>query len=391
MNPELAVIALLFKFLDKTEVAGLILALTVYSLGKYSKDPEKNLDRLISLGIALLMVLLTFKNLMPEYAAAPSMLVAAFRKRTPYYFGIPVYFILGFLFLTSFPNPWEWEFSVLIALTMSLASSLVVYALRNEFISTSLLLANASILITFDIYRITVSREELFFGFLIAFLLSLIAYRSKIADETGLMAATIVGMLIIVSSDIRFFIALILFYAIGSMATKYKYRQKESLGVGEPAGGARGYSNVFANSLPALFFALNYGYFSISPFSAAFVASLSAALGDTMASEIGKTARKVYLITNFERVKPGESGGVSFIGEISAFAGSAIISIYAFVSGILGGYEAIVALTAGFIGIHVDSILGATAEKKGLMGNSGVNFFSTLFSGILALLILIQW
>ena len=389
MNLELAVIALLFKFLDQMEIIGLILALAVYSLRNYSKDPEKNLDRLISLGIALLMILLTFRNLMPEYAVIPSMFVASFRKRTPYYFGIPIYFTLGFLFLRSFPGQWEWEFSALIALTISLASSLVIYALRNEFISTSLLLANTSILITFDIYRITVSKEELFFGFLIAFLLSLIAHRSRIADETGLMAATIVGMLIIVSAGLKFFIALILFYAIGSMATKYKYRQKELLGVGEPAGGARGYSNVFANSLPALFFALNYGYFSIIPFSAAFIASLSTALGDTMASEIGKTARRVYLITSFERVKPGESGGVSFIGEIFAFGGSAIISLYALFSGILGGYETVIALTAGFVGVHVDSILGATAEKRGLIGNSGVNFFSTLFSGILALLILI--
>ncbi len=391
MNLGLIVVALIYRHLDKLEIIGLILSLLLFYVALWTRKPEnyEHADSLYSLAVSLPFILLSFQGYIPSYAIIPSMIIASFRERVPYYFSIPVYFLLGFLFLRSFPNPWDSEFIALTALTASLTSSLVVYAMKNNFISTALVLTNTSVLITFDIYKIAISREELLFGFLIAFLLSLIAYRSGVADETGLMAATIVGMLIIVSADLRYFISLLLFYAIGSVVTKYKYRQKEMLGIGEPAGGARGYANVFANSLPALFFALNYGYFSLNAFSAAFVASLSTALGDTMASEIGKMSKKVYLITTFERVRAGESGGISFIGEVSALIGSGIIASYAVISGILGFYEGIVALIAGFVGVHLDSILGATAEKRGLIGNSEVNFLSTFFSGVIALLILI--
>uniref|UniRef100_A0A7C4S6A4 DUF92 domain-containing protein n=1 Tax=Geoglobus ahangari TaxID=113653 RepID=A0A7C4S6A4_9EURY len=157
----------------------------------------------------------------------------------------------------------------------------------------------------------------------------------------------------------------------------------------EPAGGARGYSNVFANSLAALFFALNYGYFHIDAFKVGFIASLATALGDTLASEIGKTSKRVYLITNFKPVRPGESGGVSLIGEISAFVGSFIISFYAFVSGMIDVWGFVIALLSGFIGVHIDSILGATLEKKGYLNNSGVNFTATFSSAVLATIILL--
>jgi uncharacterized protein (TIGR00297 family) len=37
-----------------------------------------------------------------------------------------------------------------------------------------------------------------------------------------------------------------------------------------------------------------------------------------------------------------------------------------------------VAVIAGFIGVHIDSVLGATLERKGHLTNSGVNFLATL-------------
>jgi uncharacterized protein (TIGR00297 family) len=130
--------------------------------------------------------------------------------------------------------------------------------------------------------------------------------------------------------------------------------------------------------MPALFFALNYSVLGSDLFLVAFVASVATALGDTLASEIGKTAGRVYLITNFEIVKPGESGGVSFLGEIFAFVGSAVISLLAFGLSIIPLEYLPVAVIAGFIGVHIDSVLGATLERKGHLTNSGVNFLATL-------------
>jgi len=177
-----------------------------------------------------------------------------------------------------------------------------------------------------------------------------------------------------------------MFYALGSASTKYRYPIKLQRGIAEPAGGARGYANVFSNSLPALFFAINYGFYNYPAFSLAFVASVAAALGDTMASEIGKTSEKVYLITNFKRVPAGVSGGVSLKGEIAAIVGCSIVAIVAAIAGIIDPSGAAIVFIAGFIGVHIDSILGATLEQKGLLTNAGVNFFATLSAGLLCLL-----
>jgi uncharacterized protein (TIGR00297 family) len=123
---------------------------------------------------------------------------------------------------------------------------------------------------------------------------------------------------------------------------------------------------------------MNYGVYGSDLFLVSFVASVAAALGDTIASEIGKTSKKVYLITNFERVRAGESGGISLIGEISALAGCGVIVLIAVLSGILPPSLSTIPLIAGFIAVHVDSVLGATLEKYGYLTNSGVNFFATL-------------
>ena len=389
MDVLLAFLAYMYPKIQFNQALGLVLAFLLFS-SKKLKEGRINLrtldDSFSAMMIALFLILvLRFGNI-PQYVVISSLFVSSFRKRLHYSFSMPIYFLLSFLFLSYISNPWNIPLRILISLTSSLASALILYAYRNENISVPLILTNLIVFTVFDIYRINVSVGELALGFVIAFLLSLVAYRSGVADETGLMSATIVGMLIIVSSDIRFFLALILFYAFGSAVTKYRFKEKELLGVGEPAGGARGFVNVFANSLPALFFTLNYSFFGNRAYSIAFIASLSTALGDTMASEIGKLSEKVYLITNLRRVKAGESGGISAIGEVSAFIGCLIISIYSLLSGILGFQEALIAMIAGFVGVHIDSILGATLEKRGLLDNAGVNFFSTLFSGLLVLL-----
>lgn len=392
MDAVTALLAYLFPKLNAGQIMGLTLALLPYRIRNVENFSFRNSeaeDNFSAVLVSLLLFVLVLTGKLPAYAVVPAVFVSSFRKNLHYAVNMVVYFIMAFAFLSYFPNPWDATMRGLIALTLALGSTLVVHANSETSQSLLLMLTNTSVLLAFDIYRIDVSGYELALGFAVAFLLSLIAYRSGVADETGLMAATISGMLIIVAAGFRFFVALLIFYAIGSAVTRYKYREKELLGIGEPAGGARGYVNVFANSMPALFFAMNYGYFRDEVYAAAFVASLATALGDTMASEIGKTAERVYLITNMKRVQPGVSGGVSVIGEISAFAGSLAIPLYAMLAGILEPWHAVIAVIAGFVGVHVDSLLGATLENRGWLNNAGVNFFATLSSGLLCLLILL--
>lgn len=294
-------------------------------------------------------------------------------------FGLAYFFYYHQVTATPIDYNMLFFLSLIGGLTAALVESIDVSSDKRA----TMVLAVATVYLIFDIYKFNVDSFDLAIAFLIAFLLSLAAMKSGIADESGLMSATLVGTLVIVFTRIEFFLLLVTFYLVGSVSTKYKYSLKMEQGVAEPAGGARGYANVFGNSLAPLFFAMTYGVYGHEVFLLGFVASVGAALGDTMASEIGKASEKVYLITNLSRVRSGISGGVSVRGELAALLGAAIIAIASFPLSILVSWQYIlVALVAGFIAIHVDSVLGATMEKKGYLTNSGVNFVSTLSSGL---------
>ncbi len=269
-----------------------------------------------------------------------------------------------------------------LALAGGLTASLVESVDSDADKRVTIILAAATVFSIFKVYIPSASLPSLASAFLISFVMSLVALKAGVADESGLMSATIIGTTLILFTDFRFFVVLLTFYILGSIVTKYKYDLKLSLGIAEQAGGARGYANVFGNSLAPLFFAMHYGVSKHEFFAAAFIASLATALGDTMASEIGKASSKVYLITNFKRVKPGVSGGVSIPGEVAAITGAFIVSAIGSTLGIIEWSNVAATTIAAFAAIHVDSVLGATLEKKGYLTNSTVNLFATLSAGV---------
>ncbi len=302
---------------------------------------------------------------------------------------LALYTILAFAYIyywKFFGLQWSLSYILLLSLMAGLSASLME-SLRVENKPILILLAVSTTLTVFHIYMIETQIEQIFIAFTVSFLLSLMALKAKVADESGLMSATLIGVTVIVFSDFRFFAVLLSFYMLGSAITKYKYSLKLQRGIAEQAGGARGFANVFSNSLPALFFVMNYGVLKLDAFATAFTASVATALGDTMASEVGKTADEVYLITNFKRVKAGESGGISVIGEFAGFVGCLIVSALAFALGVVDLSGLFISTLIGFVGVHVDSILGATLEKRGLLNNAGVNLLATLSSGVFAFVV----
>ncbi|WP_236609665.1 TIGR00297 family protein [Archaeoglobus sulfaticallidus] len=347
-------------------------------IGIYNLNRESSY--LNSYLLALILILASFK--LKYIAGAAMFILVAYELRKKTLFNIMLFSTFSFAYFVFYFKVLgfnlNYEFLFFLSLIGGLTASLVESVDVESDKRTTTMLAVYTVFLIFNIYGFSASFEHLIFAFAISLILSIFAMKSGIADESGLMSATLIGTLMIVFTDIRFFGILLSFYIIGSFATKYRYSLKQKLGVGEPAGGARGYANVFANSLPALFFAMNYGVFGGELFLVSFVASIAAALGDTMASEIGKTSDRVYLITNFKRVNAGVSGGISVKGELSAFLGSFIVAMLAIALSILTVKQAMVALISGLLGVHVDSVLGATLEKKGYLTNSGVNFLATL-------------
>ena len=214
-----------------------------------------------------------------------------------------------------------------------------------------------------------------------------LSYRFRVADLSGLFSAAIIGILLIVFADVRWFLIMLLFMMLGSLATKFRYREKDALGVAQSHGGVRGYFNVFANGLVATGAAILFGVTGHPAFVALYMGSVASAAADTAASEIGVTGKTPYLITTLRPVPRGTNGGVTLRGEAAAVIASVIVAGAAWVMGVADPWMVVVTVIAGFIGTNVDSLVGATLENSGRIGNSGTNLTATFFGGVAGMLL----
>ncbi len=248
---------------------------------------------------------------------------------------------------------------------------------------------SAMVMWLFYTFSYNVETVNLMWALVFSFSLGYLAFKVRIADISAMLSATLLGVVIIISSDKGWFLFSILlaFFLMGSLFTRYKYSYKLAQGVAEGKGGVRGYKNVFSNSLAALSLAVAYGIFPSHGLVllAAYLGSVATACGDTLASEIGETYKgEPRMITTFKKVRPGTDGAISKLGEAAAFFGAFAIAILAFIF-IRNDFILMIAVAAGgFIGTNIDSVLGATLQQKGYLSNNGVNLFATISGAIIA-------
>jgi uncharacterized protein (TIGR00297 family) len=216
----------------------------------------------------------------------------------------------------------------------------------------------------------------------IAFGFGYSSYRLRVADVSGLFSGAMIGIILIVFADVRWFLIMLTFFIIGAGATRYRYTEKERLGVAQEHGGVRGYFNVFANGLVATAAAILYGVTGHPAFVALFMGSVASAAADTAASEIGVTGKTPYLITTLRPVPRGTNGGVTLRGEAAAIIASVLVAAAAWAMGVADPWMVVVTIVAGFVGTNVDSLVGATLENSGRIGNSGTNLTATFFGGV---------
>ncbi len=221
----------------------------------------------------------------------------------------------------------------------------------------------------FEEFRYWVPPEKMLVALVFSLFLGALAYRAKIADVSALLSAALLGVLIIVFSGLPWFLLLLTFFILGGGFTRYKYTYKESIGIAQAKDGIRSYENVFSNSTAALVLAVAYGVFPEHslPIIYAYMGTVATATGDTLASEIGTTAKgKPRMITTLKLSEPGADGAVSSLGEFAAIFGSAIIGVLGYTLGISNDFLLSVLITTagGFFGTNIDSLLGATLQKK---------------------------
>jgi uncharacterized membrane protein len=72
---------------------------------------------------------------------------------------------------------------------------------------------------------------------------------------------------------------------------------------------------------------------------------------------------------------------------VVAFLGGLAVSAVAVILGINTPEMAVICTLAGFVGTNLDSLVGATLENRGFLGNAGTNLLATLGGGIFAVIV----
>ena len=246
---------------------------------------------------------------------------------------------------------------------------------------------------------------------------SIIVLKLKILNFKGTISSIFMGNLVYLVTGIGGFILVIEFFIIGFIGTKFRFKQKRKKGLAQEKDGIRSWENVLANGFAFSLFGTIYHYTNNELFLFAFIASIAIATGDTLATEIGLlSSNKPKLITNFKDVEAGKSGGITILGIFASIIGIIIIIISSLVIGFVLNYYSIFAIIIGsFVGILIDSIIGATIQAQyycvdckkyselqyhhkkkneltkgySFIDNNIVNLLSTTIGSVLSILIII--
>ncbi len=236
----------------------------------------------------------------------------------------------------------------------------------------------------------TVTVAEIVGALVVTVALGYISYALGTANVPGMLTGVLLALLTIVLGGVGWFAVLIAFYALGGLASKYRFDEKTDRGVAQENQGARGTGNVLANSAVALVALVGYAATDhlgvpAAVFGFAFAGAVSTALADTLSSEIGGLFDGPRLITTLRPVDPGTDGAITWQGELAGLTGAGVIGAIAAVGMPLGDpvITGALVVAAGFVGMTVDSLLGALVEG-GRIGNQAVNFLATCAGALVA-------
>ncbi len=203
----------------------------------------------------------------------------------------------------------------------------------------------------------------------------------------GALAGFLVAFAIFAGAGPGGFAALIAVFLVALLTTRLGYRRKQVLGAAEDAHG-RSAAQVLANLGAAAALAIAAGATGRRVLLLLSVAALAEAAADTAASECGEAlSERAYLVTTFRRVPAGTDGGISLPGTLAAVAAALIVASTAAVTREIAWNSVPLVAGAGVLGTLVDSFLGATLERRGILRNNGVNLASTLAAAAIAFLI----
>ena len=191
----------------------------------------------------------------------------------------------------------------------------------------------------------------------------------------GAVTGLIVGLLIYEGTGLTGFTMLCLFFIAGSWATSWHKDEKNINEATQTRTDWQVLANGGVSTILAVIAFIKHG---LSPLLLVMMAgSFASAMADTLSSELGIIyGKRFFNIITFKKDQRGLDGVVSIEGTLIGLAGSAAI---AFQFGLYTDWSNfVIIILAGLTGNVFDSILGATLERKGVIGNNMVNLLNTL-------------
>jgi uncharacterized protein (TIGR00297 family) len=207
--------------------------------------------------------------------------------------------------------------------------------------------------------------------------------------DGGALAGIAVAFCLMLAAGFEGFLALLTVFVLTAFATRIGHHRKQRLGVAE-RGMGRTASQVLANlgaatlcALPVIAFPEFRGILLVGA-----MAALAEAAADTVSSEIGQAwAKRAYMITDFRDARIGTNGAISIEGTLAGCIAAGLVASVSVMVGVVSPYWSPVITVAGIGGMMFDSILGATLENRGRLGNDAVNFISTVVAADLAMVV----
>lgn len=221
--------------------------------------------------------------------------------------------------------------------------------------------------------------SEFLLGLVLSFAVAVAARRLGALTTGGTVTAIGVGTLIFGSGGWRWAALLVLFFATSSILTRWQAGTKPHQ---EHRRGRSG-NQVLANGAVATALALLHGITPSALIASAFAGVIAASTADTWATEIGLLSiTPPRLITTWQIVARGHSGGVTWLGTFGGAAGAAVIAAAA---SVWLDTPMLLVWFAGNVAMTVDSVLGATLEGRWRwMTNDTVNLLATGVGALIA-------
>ena len=218
----------------------------------------------------------------------------------------------------------------------------------------------------------------------ITLIFAVVAHVLRGVNRSGAMAGGLACFLLFMTAGPGAFAALGALFLMTWLSTRLGYRTKHQLGVAERREGRNGWQ-ISANLGVAALSSVAFGITGNGAWLTATASALAEAATDTVASEIGQIrSQTARLITTWEAVPAGTDGGITLAGTLSGVAAGTTIAAIATSGGMVPHARFWIPAAAGIFGMLVDSLLGATLQRRGCMNNETVNLCGTLVASAVA-------